>query len=50
VKDKFAQMSHTDLLDQLVEMIHIVSWSHVEIMNTWMEVSVESELVVQDNN
>jgi hypothetical protein len=25
VKDKFAQMSHTDLLDQLVEMIHIVS-------------------------
>jgi hypothetical protein len=50
VKDKFAQMIVIDSSDQLVEMIHTVNWSHAEIMNTWMEVSAESELAVQDNN
>jgi hypothetical protein len=34
VRDKYAQMIHTDLLDHQVETIHIVNWLPVEIMNT----------------
>jgi hypothetical protein len=34
VRDKYAQMIHTDLLDQLVETIHTVNWLLVAIMNT----------------